>query len=140
MTASSSSLSPDNPYVQSIISNPLNIFLLIVFLYLLIPIVAPTSVSRLTPTIQSARGLTESYSYLPAEHPKSTEWRKYTPRSLAIYDGTDLESENANAGDTNRGKILLSINKKVFDVSSGAKFYGPGECHPQLRVILIPRC
>lgn len=122
--------------VDSILQNPLNIALLLVFLYLLIPIIAPTSISRLTPTVKAARGLTESYSYLPSDHPKSTEWRKYTPRSLAIYDGTDGESNSeairqagGSAGasaDVNKGKILLCINRKVFDVTSGGKFYGPG--------------
>lgn len=124
----------DSPLVQSIVQNPLNLFLLAIFLYLLVPIVMPTSISTLTPTVKSARGLAQSYSYLPTDHPRSAEWRKYTPKLLAIYDGTDGEAngEAARQGrssggeDANKGKILLSINRKVFDVSSGARFYGIG--------------
>lgn len=60
------------------------------------------------------------YIYLPAKHPQSREWKKYTPKSLAVFDGTGKSDEES-------GTILLCIDRKVFDVTTGGRFYGPGE-------------
>jgi len=73
------------------------------------------------PSTKEARSLAPSaqYSTLPPEHSKSIEWVKYTPRTLALHDGTHASQ------DGNTDKILLAINGQVFDVSSGRNFYGP---------------
>ncbi|RCK59569.1 Damage response protein 1 [Candida viswanathii] len=39
---------------------------------------------------------------------------KFTPQSLAKYNGTDSP------------KIFIAVKNRVFDVSQGAAFYGPG--------------
>jgi hypothetical protein len=43
------------------------------------------------------------------------EQRDYTKSELKAFDGTDLTKP-----------ILLSVKGKVFDVSKGELFYGPG--------------
>lgn len=109
-----------HPVVQALTHNPLNLALSGILLYLLLPLFIPTSISRLTPTVKEASRITssEAYNYLPAQHPQSAQWKKYTPKSLAIFDGSSKEG-----GAT----ILLSINRKVFDVTTGGRFYGPGQ-------------
>lgn len=108
-------------FAESIYTNPLNILLLLALLYILIPLLLPSSPNspRWTPSIAEARSHTSApsdrYSYLPPAHPDTVEWTKYTPRTLAVYDGTG-----------EGGRILLAINRKVFDVSKGRNFYGPG--------------
>lgn len=69
------------------------------------------------PSVKEARSVvpTAQYSTLPAEHAKSIEWIRYTPRTLALHDGTQGE----------HSQILLAIDGHVFDVSSGRNFYGP---------------
>ena len=49
------------------------------------------------------------------------EWTKYTPRTLAVHDGTGPREDNGKPS-----RILLCINRKVFDVTKGSNFYGPG--------------
>lgn len=107
------------PYWNSIIENPLNLTLFGVCVplgvFLLWP---PESSSPLSmPSVKEARSLmpTAQYSTLPAEHAKSIEWIRYTPRTLALHDGTQGE----------HSQILLAIDGHVFDVSSGRNFYGP---------------
>lgn len=45
-------------------------------------------------------------------------YEEFTPRSLAIYDGTG----NNPANDT---RVLIAVKGLVFDVSPGRSFYGP---------------
>lgn len=110
----------NHPVFQALTHNPLNLALSGILLYLLLPLFVSTSISRLTPTVTEATQVTssEAYNYLPAQHPQSAQWKRYTPRSLAIFDGSSKEG-----GAT----ILLSINRKVFDVTTGGRFYGPGQ-------------
>ncbi|CAO1626860.1 unnamed protein product [Sympodiomycopsis kandeliae] len=117
-----------HPAVEAITSNPLNLALFAILLYLLVPILIPTPISRLTPTVDQARlPAGERYSYLPPDHSASTEWKKYTPKSLALHDGTGAgQQQEGRDGDKKGQSILLCINRKVFDVSSGGRFYGPG--------------
>ncbi|CAD6574117.1 MAG: hypothetical protein CYPHOPRED_005294 [Cyphobasidiales sp. Tagirdzhanova-0007] len=94
------------------LQNPSNVVLLVVFLYLLYPIVFSASSDPSKP----ATSHLESYSWMPEHHPESIIWKEYTPRSLRQYDGT--ASSNA--------PILFAIRGKVYDVSTGRSFYGPG--------------
>jgi membrane-associated progesterone receptor component len=53
---------------------------------------------------------------MPSRQPESVVWKSYTPRSLRQFDGT--------AGPA--APILFAIRGKVYDVSTGRSFYGPG--------------
>lgn len=120
-----SALATVSRFAESIYTNPLNAILLLAVLYVLIPLVRPSSPSssRWTPTLAEARSHlaapSDRYTYLPPKHPDTIEWTKYTPRTLAVHDGT-------GSGDEIGGRILLAINGKVFDVTKGKNFYGPG--------------
>lgn len=94
------------------LQNPTNVILVVVLLYLAYPILASLAAQpSKTPTSHL-----EAYSWMPASHPESIVWREYTPRTLRPYDGT--------SGD--KMPILFAIRGKVYDVSSGRSFYGPG--------------
>lgn len=76
-----------------------------------------------TPPVSQARqrlDTSSAYTALPLDHQESIEFVSYTPKTLALYDGTGSEASPDGS------KILLAINGKVFDVSSGRNFYGPG--------------
>ncbi len=47
------------------------------------------------------------------EYDEPTVIQDYTPKMLSNYNGFDLE------------KIFMAVNGKVYDVSSGRRFYGP---------------
>jgi len=50
----------------------------------------------------------------PAPRPAPIVYRKYTPQTLLAYDGRT------------KPQVYLSISRKVFDVTAGRGFYGPG--------------
>lgn len=50
-----------------------------------------------------------------AKHPETTIFREYTPKQLREYDGR-----------TPQTKIYMGVCGKVYDVSRGRNFYGPG--------------
>ncbi|EPQ32226.1 uncharacterized protein PFL1_00423 [Pseudozyma flocculosa PF-1] len=108
---------------EPLFTNPLNLVLLSILIYIALPLLLPSSPTsaKWTPTIAQARSHatapSDRYSYLPPRHPDTVEWKRYTPRTLALYDGTDSSASP---------RILLAINGKVFDVTSGKNFYGPG--------------
>ncbi|CAD6912297.1 unnamed protein product, partial [Tilletia laevis] len=128
--------------LSHIVTNPLNLFLLAFVLYCLHPHFFPPSLVSLTPTLAKARGLPPHgpplssksatanssssssssnnggplpYSHLPRSHPESVVWTRFTPRTLAVHDGSG----------GSKSRILLGIHGKVFDVSKGRNFYGP---------------
>lgn len=88
-----------NLFLQ-IISSPVNIALVGVITFLVYKIV------------KSRQRIPEP---LPAE-PALPKLRKdFTVAELRKYDGTGPE-----------GRILVAVNGKVFDVTKGKRFYGPG--------------
>lgn len=106
-----------------VFENPLNVVLLVALVYLAYNTLRTPLSEEVTPAVAAARqGLDASsaYSSLPLEHPASIEFLTYTPRTLALQDGTNT----ADAAESS--KILLAINGNVFDVTSGRNFYGPG--------------
>lgn len=114
-------------------SNPLNIFLTLIVAYLFFSLLKPHSIAKLTPTLAQARSSknnqNNTYSFLPDQHPPTTVWTKYTPRTLAVHDGSELQGNKQKSSSQpfgQQGKILLAIQGKVFDVTKGANFYGPG--------------
>ncbi|KAI8800376.1 cytochrome b5 [Cladochytrium replicatum] len=54
------------------------------------------------------------YKAPPPKHAEVIELRDYTPIELSEFDG--LKSK----------KIFMGVNGKVYDVTRGASFYGPG--------------
>lgn len=107
------SLALDN--LSSEVTNPLNIALVVVFLYLLTPVVQailPADPNKAIPTSHL-----EAYSWMPSKHGEAILWKEYTPRSLRPFDGTNPDHSVP---------ILFAIRGKVYDVSSGRSFYGPG--------------
>jgi membrane-associated progesterone receptor component len=117
---------------SALLSNPLNTALALVIVYLLASLVLPYNIEKLTPSLAKARSPscnhTTSYSYLP-DHPPVIEWKKYTPRTLAVHDGSDVEAQSKKKAKNREeeSRILLAISGKVFDVTKGGHFYGPGE-------------
>lgn len=60
----------------------------------------------------------EAYNWRPQKHPHTQLSRTWTPQELQKYDGKDPNHED--------GRILFAIRRKVYDVTAGRSFYGPG--------------
>ncbi|KAJ3217868.1 hypothetical protein HDU67_007154 [Dinochytrium kinnereticum] len=90
------SMSPSS-LVNQLVENPVNWFLGSIAVYLAIS-VASTSQSELP----------------PPKHPIVIELRNYTPKELLKYDGVKTD------------RIFLAVNGRVYDVTAGKGFYGPG--------------
>jgi membrane-associated progesterone receptor component len=113
--------------------NLVDIGLVSILIYLIIALIRPALRPR-SPTQPTKEG----YQALPGKHPQCLVYKKFTPRELAKYDG-----KRADGG----GRLLLAIQRRmkakdetaergwrevrlertVFDVTTGASFYGPGE-------------
>ena len=59
-----------------------------------------------------------SVEYEPPLKPMSK--RDFTPRQLKPFDGTKSE-------DNPEGRILIGVLGKVYDMTKGKSFYGPGK-------------
>lgn len=94
------------------LQNPTNVILLVVLLYLAYPILA----SLVATPAKAPTSHLEAYSWMPASHPDSIVWQEFTPRTLRPHDGTQSD----------KSPILFAIRGKVYDVTSGRSFYGPG--------------
>ena len=104
-----------NPYLESL-STPINTALLLLILYYAQAIVVPSSSRARTPA-EVPTSYEKGYSWMPANHPPTVVFKTYTPQTLAPFNGKDGE------------RILLAIDGKVFDVTTGRGFYGPGVTH-----------
>lgn len=96
---------------------PINTALLLFILYqaqriLLPPVSSPASASNPPPGEYKS-----AYTWMPKSHPQALLWKRYTPHTLVEFDGQ------------NGKRILLAIKGKVFDVTAGRNFYGPGMSH-----------
>lgn len=92
---------------------PINTVLILLIIYYTQKILLPPTPS-LSPSKKPATEFKQNYSWMPSEHPPTILYKTYTPKTLAPFDGKD------------GGRILLAIKGKVFDVSGGRSFYGPG--------------
>jgi len=99
---------------QQLLSNPLNILLLLLALYLLFPLLKTLLFPSMPPLPAKIATTPDSYSWLPEKYPATRVWKTFTPMQLRPYDGQINET------------ILFAVNRKVFDVSGGKSFYGPG--------------
>jgi membrane-associated progesterone receptor component len=84
-------------FMNSLYRSPLNIFLTVLISYCVYSLVFRHKVDYPTP-----------------RHKPVTLFRDYTPRELAKFNG---ESNT---------RVYLAIRRKVYDVTRGAKYYGPG--------------
>ena len=88
-------------FLSELVGSPINIALLGVCAYLLYKIF-------------SSKKATEPSAPVEPEL-KPLAKRDFTLEQLREYDGRDKE-----------GRILMAVNNKVFDVTRGKRFYGPG--------------
>ena len=87
----------DTLYIQ-FQTNPLNWFLSAFLIYVVYSYLKPTP-----------------YQHPVARHAETTVFREYTPKQLREFDGR-----------TPQTKIYLAVCGKVYDVTKGRTFYGPG--------------
>lgn len=97
----------------SLQEHPINIIIFGILAYQLSSLLRSSPASSKTQS-SIPTSYNESYNWKPAKHPSCIVWKKYTPRSLEPFSGRD------------GGRILLAIDGKVFDVTNGRSFYGPG--------------
>jgi hypothetical protein len=98
------------------LDNPLNLFLVFLALNLISSLFPST---QPIPSPDSLPDKPTQYNWRPKVHPSPVVWRRWTTKELEKFDGTNNELEG--------GKLLMAIRRKVYDVSSGKSFYGPGE-------------
>ncbi|GAA5981249.1 hypothetical protein JCM5350_006075 [Sporobolomyces pararoseus] len=114
------SILPSSLY--SVLSNihlltPLNASLSLLLIFLLISLIpsTPTLPSYPLPATPNL-----AYNYRPLKHAPTTKWERFTPHELSEFNGR----QSSEKGDG--GRILFAIRRKVYDVTSGKSFYGPG--------------
>jgi len=70
------------------------------------------------PSVSSPKKLpsehSQAYNWIPSSHPETIVFQNYTPKTLVPFSGKD------------GSRILLAIDRYVFDVTTGRNFYGPG--------------
>jgi len=91
------------------LGTPINTALFLYILYSVQRIIFPP-ISKPTRIPNEFR---HGYSWMPKSHPPTVLFKVYTAKTLARFDGCD------------GGRILLSIDRIVFDVTAGRSFYGP---------------
>ncbi|KAL7336658.1 cytochrome b5-like heme/steroid binding domain-containing protein [Rhodotorula toruloides] len=113
-------LPPGLPLLIDVLNlrQPLNAALLALLVVLTLRVLLPAPPFAPPPYALSDSSTSGDYHWRPATHPKSEVWRKWTTKELRGFDGTDPAKEG--------GRILFAIRRKVYDVSSGRNFYGPG--------------
>lgn len=98
------------------LTNPLNVFLVAVMAYLLYTLYPSTPLFP-SPTNLPTKPI--AYNWRPSAHSETIVWRTWRPEELSGYDGTSEGKEG--------GRILFAIRRKVYDVTTGGSFYGPGQ-------------
>jgi len=92
-------------FISELTGSYINIALLLVICFLIYKLLKPESDSG------------PSVEYEPPLKPMSK--RDFTPRQLKPFDGTKSE-------DNPEGRILIGVLGKVYDMTKGKSFYGPG--------------
>ncbi|GAA6005952.1 hypothetical protein JCM10207_007286 [Rhodosporidiobolus poonsookiae] len=102
------------------LTHPLNFALLLFLLCTLVSLVPSTPVVPQPWDVPPAPSSSGAYTWRPSAHAPAQKWTQYTPQELRAYDGT------ADGGKGEKGRVLLAIRRRVYDVSAGRGFYGPG--------------
>ncbi|KAH8080077.1 cytochrome b5 [Filobasidium floriforme] len=113
--------------------NLVDIGLVSILIYLLIALIRPALRPR---TSTPAQRPSTDYQAIPKKHPQCLVYKKFTPRELAKYDGKRKDGEGrlllaiqrrmkAKDEKEERGWREVRLERTVFDVTSGAGFYGP---------------
>lgn len=92
--------------INEILSSPINIALVLAIIFLIYKIVA-------------GRREAESDANVTPQPPPLPKLKKRDMKlqELLKFDGTQPD-----------GRVLVAINGKIFDVTRGKRFYGPGMC------------
>jgi hypothetical protein len=115
--------------------NLVDIGLISILIYLLIALIRPALRPR---TSTPAQRPSTDYQAIPKKHPQCLVYKKFTPRELAKFDGKRKDGEGrlllaiqrrmkAKDEKEERGWREVRLERTVFDVTSGAGFYGPGK-------------
>lgn len=101
--------------------NPLNAVLLVLVLYLTHSTFVPTAPKPLSLPLPTSPN--RAYNWRPSLNStdQAQVWRTWTPEQLRTYDGTGTADDSEQ-----EGRILMAIRRKVYDVTTGRAFYGPG--------------
>lgn len=92
-------------FIDELTGSPINIILLLIIGFLIYKLLKPES---------------DAGSSLDIEPPLAPMKKKdYTPRQLKPYDGTKSDQNP-------EGRILIGVLGKVYDMTKGKGFYGPG--------------
>ncbi|KAF8331073.1 cytochrome b5 [Cantharellus anzutake] len=90
---------------------PINVLLWLPIAYLTYDILFPRSSVHSGSSVPTS--YEEAYVWKPKTHPPATLFKKYSPITLSEFNGTK------------NPKILLAIDRVVYDVTAGKTFYGP---------------
>ena len=96
------------------LTTPVNASLSLLLLGLILSLIPTTSPSIPSYPLPATHTL-GYYNYRP-RHNKAEKWDVYTPVKLQSFNGKK-----------DGGKVLMAIRRKVYDVTSGKSFYGPGK-------------
>ena len=129
-------------FVDELTGSPINIILLLIIGFLIYKLLKPESgkyyylcqpIEKLSKPIKYYESdlfskkdlhlISDAGSSLDIEPPLAPMKKKdYTPRQLKPYDGTKSDQNP-------EGRILIGVLGKVYDMTKGKGFYGPGRNH-----------
>jgi membrane-associated progesterone receptor component len=66
------------------------------------------------------------YKIYKSRQPVAGETQESTPELPKLRKDFTVEELKEHSGDGPDGRILIAVNGKVFDVTKGKRFYGPG--------------
>ncbi|GAA5867129.1 hypothetical protein JCM8547_006248 [Rhodosporidiobolus lusitaniae] len=96
--------------------SPVNLALTLLLVSLLVSFI-PASAFPPQPWEVPSSPSAGDYNWRPAAHAPTTRWERITPKQLSHFSGEQ---------DDGKGKVLMAVRRKVYDVTSGRSFYGPG--------------
>lgn len=123
--------------------NLVDIILVIALAYITFTLLFPAIRPRIKPAPQHGPG---SYHFQPTTHPECLVYKTYTPSNLVKFDGKGVNKNGrlllaierrmkAKDASQSRGWTEVRLERTVFDVTSGASFYGPGKWISHVSVV-----